>query len=596
MISGNTKFNLKIFQIDKSYYEFDNKSSSEIIDIIKDNHEKHLRHKFESLELIKPEIKYQKYDDFEFWSYCYNQPKKKYYWKLFLPESLTENQNFNIVEFSFVLFINYKTDIYCVISGSGMSVIKKYIHPSFGIDIYQRLANPREDVIIELETRGIANNISQKKQIFNYNQTIAETIEYSEIPTKIKLKIREELKNNEFKKYQFDDDLTILEVGSYFYLRKRIDFEELIELIKDIDLIKKHNNPKQLTLFSKINDPTTVKELDNELKKIVVNDILLHNNPSQIKDNISDVIEVVHPSKLEQFYTCDSFIIRSKYSRGKNDIIVNDRNNLYYKCTKHIFDSLENTTDRYDATGKLLTLNIAGHINGKETTYANFFAHITAEMEYSYKKYFKIDGHWYLLEDDFLKLMNDDAKAFYEKYKLKYKILNKWEKDKDEDFYNKSHSSFPNHYVLDKVIKNNIELCDLLVIEDNKAFFIHVKNGFNATMRDLYIQVILSAKRLSNDLKNNEGSSYLLKTLKEYNSRNESKEIEYNGFIDDLKNGNLKINYVMAYRNGRYKGKTSIEKIESSKSNIAKYALIQVIKEMQQFDFDINLYDISELE
>ena len=149
---------------------------------------------------------------------------------------------------------------------------------------------------------------------------------------------------------------------------------------------------------------------------------------------------------------------------------------------------------------------------------------------------------------------------------------------------------------MDKVIKDNIELCDLLVIENDRAFFIHVKNGFNATMRDLYIQVILSAKRLSNDLKNNIESSYLKETLKKYNKLNPTKKIDYKDIIEKLKKKEIKINFVMAYRNGRYKGKTALEKIDCSKSNIAKYSLIQVIKEMQQFDFEISLFDISELE
>ena len=180
--------------------------------------------------------------------------------------------------------------------------------------------------------------------------------------------------------------------------------------------------------------------------------------------------------------------------------------------------------------------------------------------------------------------------------KLNKKILKKWEKGKDEDYYNTLHSILPNHFVLDKVIKDNIELCDLLVLDNDRVFFIHVKNGFNATMRDLYIQVILSAKRLSNDLKNNIGSSYLLKTLKKYNKLNRTKKIDYNNLIGKLKNKELTINFVMAYNNGRYKGKTPLQKIDSSKSNIAKYSLVQVVKEMQQFNFEINLYDISELE
>jgi uncharacterized protein (TIGR04141 family) len=524
MIPKETKFNLKIFQLDKSYYEFIDKSTEEIIEIVKNNHEKKLRHKFKDLTVIKPVLSQQIDKEFEFWSYCYNQPKEKFYWKLFLPEKLTENHNFEIVEFSFVLFIHYESEIYCIISGSGMNVIKKFIHPSFGIDIYQRIAKPKEDIIIELETRGIANNISQKKQIFNYNQTIAETIEYSEVPTKIKLKIRQELKQNHFKKYELDENLSLLEIGSYFSIRKKINFEELKELVKDIHKIRMNNKPVQLTLFFKINIPNLVSELDETLKEIIVDDIIKHNRPDYVRNNQSDIIEIVHPSKLERFYECDNFLIRSKYSRGKEDIEINDRGELYFECTKHIFNSLTNITDRVEVKKKLYTLNIIGEINRSEVTYGHFFSHITAEIEHQSKKYFKIDGHWYLLENEFLKLMNSDAKEYYMKYKLSNNFLKAWPKNEDEDFYNKSHSALSTHHILDKVISDNIELCDLLVLQDEIVYLVHVKNGFNTKMRDLYIQVILSAKRLSNDLKNNEKSTYLESIFKKYNELNPAKK------------------------------------------------------------------------
>jgi len=595
MITGETKFNLKIFQLDKSYYEFKDKSASEIIEIIRVNHDKKLRHKFDDLRIIKPEVSHQKEEDFEFWSYCFNQPKEKFYWKLFLPEKLTENQNFEIVEFSFVLFIKYKTEIYCVISGSGMSVIKKFINPSFGIDIYQRIAKPKEDVIVELETRGIANNISQKKQIFNFNQTIAETLEYSEVPTKIKLKIRQDLKLNEFKKYELDENLSLLEVGSYFSLRKKLDFEGLLKLVKDVDKIREENEPVQLTLFVKINDSNLVNELDETLKEIIVDDIILHNTPIEAKTNQNDIIEVVHPSKLELFYECDNFLIRSKYSRGKNDIEINDRSKLYFECTRHIFNSLESITDRFDAKGKLYTLNIIGQIGSSDKTYGHFFSHITAEIEHVNKKYFRIDGHWYLLEDEFLELMNRDAKEYYSKYKLKEKILKNWPDGKDEDSYNKSHNELDDYFVLDKVISENIELCDLLVLKGEEAYFVHVKNGFNTKMRDLYVQVILSAKRLSNDLKNNNKSTYIEKTLKKYNELNPTKKINLDELIERFRKDPSKINFVMAFKNNHYKGKSTLEKIDLCKSNIAKYSLVQVVKEMQQYSFGINLFDISEL-
>ncbi|XOV68692.1 MAG: DUF6119 family protein [Fluviicola sp.] len=595
MNHDDIKFDLKVFLIDKSYYEFRGKSNQEIIDIIKDSHEKLLRHKFDDFELVKPKIEYHRDDPFEFWSYCFNQPKEKFYWKIFLPDELTESQNFDIVEFSFVLFIQYQGEIYCIISGSGMNVIKKFVHPSFGIELYQRLAKPTEDVIVELHTRGVANNVSQKKQTFNYNQTISETLEYSEVPSKIKLKIRKELKENEFRDYELDENFALLEVGSYFYLRKKLNFDELKDLIQDLHEFYTERDPKPLSLFTKIDDQTLLDELDESLKEIIVDDVLSHNPSTGDSAYQQDIIELVHPSKLERFYECDNFLIRFKYSRGKNDVETNDRSNLYDVCTAHIYNNLEDVTDRFDIKGKLYTLNISGSINGSDVTYATFFAHVTAEIDYDNQKYFRIDGHWYLLEDEFLKYMNDDAKEYYTKYKLREPLLLSWNDGDDEDAYNKSYAGKQNYFVLDKVIRDNIELCDVLILDNDQAYFVHVKNGFNTKMRDLYIQVVLSAKRLSNDLKNKNGSSYLLKTLKEYNRRNPSNKIDHETLIPKLKSGEININFVMAFKNNHYKQLPILDRIESCKSNIAKYALVQVVKELQPFDFGIKLIDISDL-
>lgn len=591
------KIDFKIFKIDKTFYELRDKSYDEIIDIIKDNHIKKLRHKFKDFDIsiVKPEITSLIDGDFNFKAYCFRQPKEKFYLKVFLPKELTEDQNFDIIEFSYVLFIKYKEDIYCVISGSGMNVIKKYIHPTFGIEIYQRLAKPVEDNIIELYVRSIANNISSKKETFNLNQTISETLEYSDIPTKIKLKVRDELKLKEFKKYDLDMNLAIMEVGTYFYLRKKINFEELKELIKDIFKIYTKYEPKQLTLFNKVNDSKLIKSLDDKLLDLIIDDVQEHNDPSKVEFNISEIIEIVHPSKLERFYECDKFLIRYKFSRGKKDLEVFDRSNLYLNSTKYIYDSLDDFTNRYDIKQNIYKLNIVGYVNGKEVTYGNLFSHVTAEMDYDLGKYFKIDGHWYVLEDAFLNIMNEDAKAYYTKYVLKEDILINWEIGDDEDSYNKSYHELDNYFVLDKVIKENIEICDILSIHENIAYFIHVKDGFNTKMRDLYIQVVLAAKRLSNDIKNTKGVSYLKKTLKEYNKRNPDKKIDIDDFINKIRNKELTINFVMAFKNNHYKGHTILDRINKCKSNIAKYSIVQVVKEMQEFDFGINLIDISDL-
>lgn len=594
MKSDSDKIDLKIFKLNNSFYEFKGKSTKERIELIKENHIKKLRLKYNLDEHhnIRPTITHSIEDEFELWSYCYNQPKDQNYWKLFLPESLSEGQNFEVTEFSFVIFLKYKKNIYCAIGGSGMSVIKKYIDPNFGINIYQHIAKPTEDILIELNARGIASNISQKRHTFNLNQTISETLEYSEIPTKIKLVLRKELKESIFKKYNLGTDRTLLEVGSYFYLRKRIDFDELKELIIDLDKLLNDNNFTQLTLFRQIEEDSLINDLDNTLQNRIIDDVIKLSTPS--RNTIQkDILEVVHPSKLERFYECNNYLIRAKFSRGKHDIEVSDRQDLYLKSIEHINNNTEDLTNRFEIGKKLFTLGIIGRVNEKEITYANFYAHIIAEIEHLGKKYFRIDGHWYFLKDEFLELMNSDAVEFYRKYELKEDILNPWEDGDDEDAYNLSHD-YDDYYVLDKVIDSNIELCDLLIIEDDKAYFVHVKDGFNTKMRDLYVQVMLSAKRLSNDIKNNESSSYLKKTLRAYRKKSKRK-IDVKELTRQILEKEYQIIYVMAFKNNYRKSEKAIDKINNSKSNIAKYSIVQTVKEMQRLNFEIRLKDISEI-
>lgn len=594
---GSSKINLKIFLIDKTYYEFKElKSTQEKIELIKNNHLKKLRakHDLDELTSLNETLTHSVEKDFEFWSYSYNQPKNQYYWKLFLPNNLTDKHNFEVIEFSYVLFIKYKSEIYCVIGGSGMSVIKKFIDPNFGIDLYQHFAKPTEDVLIELNSRGIASNISQKRHTFNLNQTISETLEYSDIPTKIKIILREEVKKTLFKKYDLGSDKSLLEIGAYFYLRKSLNFKELMELIKDIHSIKTNGNYTELTLFKNIKNENLITELDKILQNKIIDDIISHSSVNR-KNIQQDVLEIVHPTKLERFYECDNFIIKKKYSRGKSDIEIKNRSDLYFECTKYINENTEKLNERFEIGKKLYTTSIIGRIKEKEITYATFYSHITAEIDYLDKKYFRIDAHWYYLQDKFVELMNIDAIDFYNKYHLDEKILNKWEPKKNEDYYNLSHSG-KGYYVLDKVIKENIELCDILIVKDDKAYFVHVKNGFNTKMRELYIQVILSAKRLSNDLKNNKGSKYLKNTLDYYNERKPKNKIDTKDFIDRINKKEIQIIFVMAFKNNYYKDKKTIEKIELSKSNIAKYSMVRTVKEMQQQNnFGIRLIDISEL-
>ena len=53
----------------------------------------------------------------------------------------------------------------------------------------------------------------------------------------------------------------------------------------------------------------------------------------------------------------------------------------------------------------------------------------------------------------------------------------------------------------------------------------------------------------------------------------------------------------MAYRNKSFKDKSAIEKIALSGSNIAKFSLVQTIREIRNYkNFEIHVIDISQIE
>lgn len=591
---GTIKFNLKVFLINKNNFELKEKSNKEIIEIITSNHKRSLHAEEQNLKVVKPKLNQLQEDQFEFYTYCYNQTKTQDYWRLFLPEKLGKDQDFDVIEFSYVLFIIYKSNIYCSVGGSGFKVIQSYMDINFGIDFYQHFAKPSEDILLKVSSRGVAGNISQKDNTFNYDQRISESLGYSEIPKKIKIIIRKELKEGIFKNLKLDGDKDVMEIGSYFSLRKRLSFEELKQLIKDIHEIRiDKSNYVQLTLFSRVADSKTISELDNGLMEKIIDDVLLHNRPADLNKLNNDIIEIVNSKRLEKFYECNEFKVRFKRTRSKNDRIVNDRRNLYRECTNHIFLNIEDINDRFKIKGKFYDLNVIGLVNGKDSTFGTFYSHIICELTNNSKKYFRIDANWYYLDNRFLEQIKKDAISTYTENKLELDLLKTWEDGWDEDKYNKEHT-MRGYYVLDKLIKDNIELCDIFIIKDKTIYFVHVKNGFNTQMRNLYIQVTLSAKRLWNDLYNNTGSSYLVETLKKYNKKFPNNKIDAKTILEGIRKKEYKIEFVMAYHNYSYRGRTDIEKIRLSQSNIAKYSLVQTVREMRDYRrFGIKIIDIS---
>lgn len=590
------KVNLKIFSLDKNHKDLRGKKPDDLIMVIVDNHKSRLH--AEKIDYTPSKFLKIIDDEFSVWSYCFNEEKENFYWKTFLPKEIGEKQNFQVVEFSYVLILQYKDDYYCIIGGSGMTVIKKYLDNNFGIDVYQHFAKPKQDSLLDISIRSVTGNISQTKFTYSQNQTVFDALSYSEIPAKIKIILRDELLKTIFKKYSLNPNRPLLEIGNYFAFKKRISYNTLKALIVDIDKIRSDKTHyEELTLFKKVKDQKTVEDLDSELLNLVVSDVLSLNSPLGRLAN-ADIIEIVHPSKLEKFFECNRFNIKISRLREDKAINIFDRHLLYPEIINYIFSQCENTLDEYEIKGKIFNTDVKGFYNDEMLTSQKFFFHLTAEIYLGARKYFRIDGVWYFLSDEYLTRLKIEAVETYKDYELKEPILNPWLSGDLEDDYNKSHQKLPGYYILDKTFKENIELCDILKIENDKLYFIHVKDKFDTSMRDLYVQVVLSAKRLWNDISNTTDISFLKNTLDYYNTKKKSrgKKIDTKDIIKKVKKKEVEIIFVMAYNNKAYKTKSGPEKINASQSNIAQYSLVQTSREMRKYsNFKFFMIDISQI-
>lgn len=197
------------------------------------------------------------------------------------------------------------------------------------------------------------------------------------------------------------------------------------------------------------------------------------------------------------------------------------------------------------------------------------------------------------LQDLFIQKLTESAVENYQKYKLQDQILKYWQGSISEEDYNNLYNS-EGSFVLDRLLIDNIELCDILQIKDNKAYLIHVKDGFDVKLRDCYIQVVLSAKRLKMDLHDSSGTNYLIPTLEAFNERSQSHLIDIESLVTKLSGKTMQIVFVLAYRNNNLFMGNDVDKIRRSNSNIAKYSIVNVVREMNGL-FDFKICDISSI-
>ncbi len=148
-----------------------------------------------------------------------------------------------------------------------------------------------------------------------------------------------------------------------------------------------------------------------------------------------------------------------------------------------------------------------------------------------------------------------------------------------EDEYNLQYDSKPNYIVIDTIIEDGLELCDLLHYDNTNLYLIHVKYGFSSKMRELTNQISLSARRLK-DLIGTQDRTFFEKVYSKLVSKGRSvNELSLDEFINLF--FDRSITYVLAFSSHLTDDLVVENNIDRYDSNIARFSLVQCSGEMR---------------
>lgn len=499
MTNGNQQ-SVKIYQIDTSYYEFGKRMSlRDKVDFIMESHKEGVENK----NVFHSQSSSYLFEDVEYVFYNYYFEDSESVWKNFLPLDLTQNVNFNVEQPSFILFLIVESNIFVTVGGRGSAIVKKYRNSNFGLDIYQKIANPTQDIIHSIDSRGITGNLASEQRAFRNEQKLADSLSIGQIPKSMMLTLNHELVDSLFDFIDFGDSSNVnLAISASFHLKFNITFDEVNSLIKVLSGLLKKEDLVSLSRFKRIVDKSLIKSsLVPRLHDYLYSEYDKVTNPRG-NDNRKLDFDFVHPQKLLSYHEAEEYKVFLKNAR-KPLFTTKDRNQVFTLSMRYIFELEDRPTDQFSFIRYLMGAKVKSYSKKSKLTEAPFITHVSCEISVKDSTYFLIDKDWYAIKGDFVEEVNQECLSLIEGNELQPNPLcNFWDIEfVSEGDYNLSYLDEDGFTILDKVLSQNIELCDLLYETKDMLYLIHVKGGFDAKIRDLCNQVTISANRLWNDLR-----------------------------------------------------------------------------------------------
>jgi hypothetical protein len=581
------KLNPSIYRIDKKHREFaDCHTTESMIKVIITSSNKRLgrRAKVKSIELkkfIKETVTY--------YLYLYNTNETLSDWQEFLPEQLTEQANFTQQQLSLLLFAEVDNILYCIVGGHAYRLIIPFMDHAFGLNTYARIMKPEVDELASIKSRGITGQRAGIKEQFRNNYRLIDFVKFGKIPEEIHIKLSQEISDLHFSYVKATKTERIqVSVGKGFKIKREVDFNLLHKTILELNIITELNASDYLSSYKEIQDQEFIEnELYPHFITRIFNDIgglYRRNNPTIYKFEH----DFCNPNNIEKFYEADSYKLTEKTDKGGYTTFdeLNDRTEIYDAVLKRAVH-LVGENDKFNFKVYLQGVRVICIKDHKKSASSSFLFHISTEFTYKYRPVFRVDNKWYHLRPTFIKDLRATTLQLLTTYKAPSEILKKcWNKAdiSREGNYNLLYDGIENYIVIDTVIVDGLELCDIIHYDEQNIHLIHVKYGFTSQIRELNNQISISARRLK-DAIGSEDKSILRKIYKKVVEKGRSVNgLSENQFLELF---NKRISFIMAFTSHLNEDLLVEEAMDRFDSNIARFSLIQCSSDMRSNYFDL---------
>jgi uncharacterized protein (TIGR04141 family) len=542
-------------------------------------------------------------DDFSFKVY-YQVKTKPPQWRGFLKGILADDALLATARnrtHSFLLFIRYKEYVFAVCGGAGAAAIRQFVVHDFGMQLLVRLFEKHDRVVKATQERGVSGIVLGQQRYYRGDQRFSDENEFGKVYKKFQAQVK---KRQLTEIFGFHPD-EVKAKGSActakdsFQLGKSVASEVLLDNIKTyVDLISTKEGNFTLNKVIPVNKKTPtgqklIQELRDELVKKLYSDCI---------NNTSSDLDFCHPD-FEAYRNAERFtimldretIIEMEDEELSLDIVIQEVKDLGHLViddpTTFRISVLENEIKSFDGEGGLLTTGTV-------------LQHLHGEITYLGNTYFLIDGQWYRIDPEFIKDLNEGCLDVLQQAWQESLFDASFNLNKDESVFNQQFIGRPGLYVFDTITPDNIEACDILKSDDHNTWFIHVKKGFDNSIRDLASQIMIAAKTIQADKKS--GYHYLDKLQSQTEDgifsdspakRSLAKQTFPSGGIKTLLNNrkDIQIVFCLAFVDKADGPRSLKDNIDDFRSNIAKYSLIELYKQIRGMGFDLKIVQLPAL-